>query len=127
MQSEPTAVSQHSPSFDFSPAQPSPTQHGNDAANGPAFGPLHGEATGDTKAVLGQSIPAPTRPSVNDATQPPPSSPVSRVVQHGNAGKADRRGADLGPRVISSAPRSDLTFDSLPNGEFELIAQISPN
>lgn len=119
MQSEPTDVSQHTPSVDSPPAQPNySTQHGNGIADGPVSGPLHGEATRDT-ATLGQSTPDPTRPSLKDAAGAPPS-PASRVIQHENAGTPGRRGAELGFRVVASVSKSDLVLDSLPNGKLDL-------
>lgn len=117
MQSEPTDVSQHTPSVDSPPAQPNSTQHGNDIADGPVSGPPHGEAPASgNPAVPGRSTPGLTCPSLNDAAIAPPSSPASRVIQHENAGTPGRRGAELGFRVVTSASPSELALDSLPNG-----------
>lgn len=118
MQSEPTAVSQHTPSVDSSAAQPSSTQHGDDFADGPVSGPLHREAV-EGFAVLDQTTPGSKCPPLSHADVAPPSSPASRVIQHENAGTPGRRGAELGFRVVASAAQSMQALESLPNGMFD--------
>lgn len=120
MQSEPTAVSEYTPTVDSPPAQRRSTQHGNDIADGPDSGSLHGETAGDPQAVPGLSPAGPTCSSLNDAATAPPSFPASRVVQHENAGIPGRRDAELGFRVVSSGSPSELGLVSLPNGKLKV-------
>lgn len=125
MQPEPTDVSQRTPSVDSSTVEPTPTQHGNDFADGPVPGPLTREATGGS-ALLDQPTPGPDNPPLNDAVAAPPSSPASRVVQHENAGTQSRRGPELGFRAVaSSAVQSKQFLESLPNGMLSEVPRRS--
>lgn len=125
MQSEPTAVSEYTPTVDLPPAQRRSTQHGNDIADGPVSDSLHGESAEDSHAVLGQSTTGPTCLSLNDTAAAPPSSPASRVVQHENAGMPGRRGVELDFRVVTSGSQPELGLVSLPNGKLKSISPRS--
>lgn len=115
MQSNPTVVSQHTPSLDSSQSKPSSTQHGSDFDGRPVSDPLHHEVSGDTS---GLDLPAPgaDHPPLNDAGEAPPSPPVNRVSQYENAGTPGKKGTDLAFRVVASTSQCNLPLESMPNG-----------
>ncbi|OQD76662.1 hypothetical protein PENDEC_c004G05353 [Penicillium decumbens] len=114
MQSDPTAVSQHTPSLDSSHAKPSSTQHGNDFDGPPVSGPLDHEMFGDRS---GLDLPAPgaSLPPLNDTAEAPPSSPVNRVSQYESARAPVKNGSDLAFRVVASTGQSNFALESMPN------------
>lgn len=118
MQSELTAVSQHTPPVDSSPTQHTSTQHGIDFAGGPVSGPSLREAAGDPTA-LDQPVPAADHAVLNGAETASLCAPVNRVIQHENAHTPGQGGTELGFRVVASSSQSKQVLESLPNGMLE--------
>lgn len=115
MQSEPTAVSQHTPS-DSPKADSPPTQHGNDYEDGPVSGPLYREAVGDS-TVSGASTPGASSTPLS-ADDLAPLSPAQRVSQHETTATPGRKTTEFGFEVISTGGHSGLPLETLPNGTY---------
>lgn len=121
MQSEPTAVSQHTPSVDSSQSSPHPIQHGNDFDAAAVSGLLHPEETRDCSA---RASPTPGTSDallsdLSDIDSAPPSSPAQRVSEYENAGTPSKKKDDPGFQVSSFMGPSNLPLETLPNGMLE--------
>ncbi|KAJ5900479.1 uncharacterized protein N7473_004549 [Penicillium subrubescens] len=114
MQSEPTAVSQHTPPVDSSQSCPHPIQHGNDFDDVAVSGLLHSEETGDCSA-LGPFPPGTNSALLSDIDSAPPSSPVQRVIEYENAGTPSKKKDDTDFQVSSFEGHSNLPLETLPN------------
>ncbi|KAJ5159412.1 uncharacterized protein N7482_006416 [Penicillium canariense] len=115
MQSEPSAVSQHTPSIDSSQASPRPIQHGHDFDDAAASGLLTREETGDCSALDSSATRETRRAPLSDTASTPPSSPAQRVIQYENAGTSSNKGAEPGFQVVASSGHPHLPLETLPN------------
>ncbi|KAJ5239014.1 hypothetical protein N7468_003633 [Penicillium chermesinum] len=113
MQPEPIALSQKTLPVDSSQLNRTPTQHGNDSADGTVSGSLECEAVRD-QSVSNWPLAESSSTPLNDVESAPPS-PAQRISQYENAGLSRGESAELGSHVAPSSGSSNLPLESLPN------------